>query len=104
MRVLQLIGFAIALLSWTGAMGLPVAGAPRGQPVKVAHPGVLYSFGSASDGLYPQSGVAYANGVLYVTTVSGGKYGGGTRLRRPAPNECFTTLATAQTEPNRGLV
>jgi uncharacterized repeat protein (TIGR03803 family) len=42
------------------------------------HETVLHSFGSGSDGAYPESGVIDVNGTLYGTTFSGGGYGGGT--------------------------
>jgi uncharacterized repeat protein (TIGR03803 family) len=42
------------------------------------HETVLHSFGSGSDGLYPESGVIDVNGTLYGTTFSGGDEEGGT--------------------------
>jgi uncharacterized repeat protein (TIGR03803 family) len=39
---------------------------------------VLHSFGSATDGSYPEAGLIYVNGALYGTTYYGGASGGGT--------------------------
>lgn len=42
---------------------------------------ILYSFGSAPDGAFPDGGVVYQNGSLYGTTESGGLIGAGTAFR-----------------------
>jgi uncharacterized repeat protein (TIGR03803 family) len=52
---------------------------------------VLHSFGSATDGSYPEAGLIYVNGALYGTTYYGGASGGGTvfaERTRPARKVC----------------
>ncbi|HEV3092600.1 MAG TPA: choice-of-anchor tandem repeat GloVer-containing protein [Candidatus Cybelea sp.] len=61
--------FMLAACNGTTNSPSPPAPRPPGSPETVLH-----SFGSGSDGTYPQAGLINVNGTLYGTTAGGGAY------------------------------